>query len=1021
MSASASTLDRSLARGIAWTGGVKWLTSLLTWGITLLIARILVPADYGLFGMAMVFIGLAQLTSDVGLAAAIIQAPRLSEPLAARLGGAALMISVGIAALSMGASGIMAYFFREDAVRWIICALSFAFILRGVQTLRRAIMTRELRFRQIAWIEGAEAAVSSVSTLVYAMLGLRYWSLVGGLLTGVTVSTALFVAHCPHRIRFPRRIEELEGTLKVGAQVFGGQVAWYAYSTADMIVVGRMLGTAALGAYTFAWVIASIAVERIAALMGRVTPAIFAAVQRDHAAVRRYVLSLTEGLGLITMPICIGIALAADLIVHVGLGEGWVAAIAPMRILALYAAVRCVTVILPQVLVYTGHARQSMRFNLIALGIVVPSFIVGATIGGTSGVALAWVVTLPALTLFTYLRYLGATFGLSLGSYFGALRPAVGATLVMAAAVLALRFALRDGTVPLAWELVATVAIGVVSYGGVVWALHRNKLAEVVRLLRSSEPPPSPPTEGAPVTSPTTTVDASPAGSAAVTVPAPQAAARRVHPRGRLLLICYHFPPDPAIGSLRWQKFARHAAERGWGVDVVMRDEGSIAAPDLDRLAELPEGTRRVGVPLRKFWFETLEDRLAKAWRRLMPRPVAPESSFSATQVGRKPSSGRDVLRAYFSVIEHLRNRRWARAAADAALELYDADKHRAVIGCGPPFSACIAGARVGAATGLPFIMDMRDPWRLAQRLPESIASPVAIALNRREEARTVARAALVVTNSAPVGDAMRKLYPTSRIVDVPNGFDDDPIPPPGARERFVIAYAGTIYLDRDPGSLFAALAMVVRDQGLTPAQIGIDLMGQVERANGRPLAAIAAEHGVGEYVRLLPTRKRADAFRFLADASMLVMLPQDADMVIPGKIYEYMRFEAWILALAPPDGAVGRLLRGSAASVVPASEPAAIAAEIARRYAQFAAGERGTPIAVDDRFSRRARAAAFFGAMDSVVRPAFRPATARAPRPVATGAPGAIAATGATAPTVATIRAARVRDHSPARSPQGT
>src|SRR5690606_33636511 len=142
MTASARTLDRSLARGIAWTGGVKWLTSLLTWGVTLLIARILTPEDYGLYGMAMVFIGLAQLTSDVGLAAAIIQAPKLSESLAAKLGGAAIMISVGIVALSLAGASIMAFFFREDAVRWIISALAVTFLLRGVQTLRRAIMTR---------------------------------------------------------------------------------------------------------------------------------------------------------------------------------------------------------------------------------------------------------------------------------------------------------------------------------------------------------------------------------------------------------------------------------------------------------------------------------------------------------------------------------------------------------------------------------------------------------------------------------------------------------------------------------------------------------------------------------------------------------------------------------------------------------------------------------------------------------------------------------------------------------------
>lgn len=952
MTASGRTLDQSLARGIAWTGAVKWLTSLVTWAITLIIARILTPGDYGLFGMAMVFIGLAQLISDVGLAAAIIQAPRLSEPLAARLGGVAIMISTGIAALSMGSAGLISVFFGEPAVQWIITALSFTFVLRGLQVLPRALLTRELRFAQIAWIDGAEALVTSVSTVTYALLGFSYWSLVGGVLTGVTTNTVLCLVFRRHRTRFPRQVRELDGTLRFGAQVFGGQLAWYAYSTADMVVVGRMLGTVALGAYTFAWVLASIAVERIASLMGRVTPAIFAAVQHDKAALRRYVYMLTEGLALITMPICIGLALVADLVVTVGLGENWVAAIAPMRLLALYAAVRCLSVILPQLLVYTGRARQSMVFNLIALVVLVPLFIIGARTGGTSGVAWAWVCAFPLLSGFTYLRSLRKSIDLSLRSYLGALRPALGATAVMATVVILTRRAIT-GSVPPAWELVVLVLAGALSYGGVVFALHRSRLRAVVALLRSRD-----------------------AGEARRPVVSPVDPAAT--PRGRILLICPHFAPDPAIGSLRWQKFSRLAAERGWGIDVVMGDEADIEAPDVERLADLPPGLRRIGVPARAFWFEELEDRLARLYRRVIPRSDAVES-FSAARVG-KPKGGRDLLRIYFSFVAHLRLHRWARDAADAAMTVYDGDQHKVVIGCGPPFSACIAARRVAAATGIPYVMDLRDPWSFAQRLPESIASPVAIALARREEALTVAKAALVVTNSSPVGDAMRRLYPAARIVDVPNGYDDDPLPAPGPRERFVIAYAGTIYLDRDPGSLFEAFGRVVRARGLTPDQAGIELMGKVDSANGVPLSDIAAAAGVSDHVRLLPTRRRSEALRFLADASMLVMLPQDADMVIPGKLYEYMRFEAWILALAGRDSAVSRLLRGSAASVVPASDVDGIAEVIDRRYAQHLAGERGTPVAVDERFSRRARAAAFFGALDSVVRPPFRPATPRVP-----------------------------------------
>lgn len=960
---------------------MKWVTSLLTWGVTLVIARLLTPDEYGLFGMAMVFIGFAQLASEAGLVATIVQAPELDESYAARLGGLALMLAVAIAAFSVGISSLLAVFFREPAVQMIVMALSLMFILRGVQVLRRGLITRALRFHQIAWIDAAEAVMTSLATLGYALLGWGYWALVGGALTGLATGTVLSVVLYPHRIELPRHINEFSGSIRFGAHVFGGQVAWYAYTAADFVVVGRMLGATALGAYTFAWVIAGIAVERLAAMTGRVVPAVFAAVQQDKAALRRYVYRLTEGLALVTMPACIGIALVADLIVVVGLGEAWVAAIAPMRILAVYAAFRCLAVILPHVLVYTGHARQSMHYNIIALLVLPPLFIAGASVAGASGVAWAWLIGYPLLTAFTYLRYLRKSISLSMTQYLGSLGAALGATGVMTAAVLGVRAVLPEA-VPSPLVLTILVATGALAYGGVVFALHRKRLAEMLRLLRSPDSAQEA-NGGTPARSAASANGGSPAGS---TAPLSNGTAARAHPRSRerILLIAYHFPPDPAIGSLRWQKFARFAAERGWGLDVIMRDEASIPTPDPRRLADLPPDVRRIGVPDRPLWFERLETAAAHVVRRVIPRKQADES-LPATAVG-KPSSGRDFSRAYFSVVDYLQKRRWGRDAARAALALTRDDPsvtHRVVIGCGPPYSTYMAAQIVSRATGgrIPLVIDMRDPWSLSQRFPEHIASPVTVAFAKRTERSLVRDAALVVTNTDPVNEGTQRLYPAraSRIISVPNGFDDDPLPPPAPRSRFVMAYAGTIYLNRDPRPLLRALSIVVRDLALTPDQFTLEFMGDVGNANGVPLARLIDEAGVRDFVRILAPRPRAEALEYLAGASMLVLLPQDSDMVIPGKLYEYMRFEAWVLALAEPSSAVARLLRGSAAHVVSAGDAPAIASVLERCYRQHLAGGRGTPLAIDERLGRRARAERFFDALDDVLRRPHRQDPAKA------------------------------------------
>jgi glycosyltransferase involved in cell wall biosynthesis len=417
----------------------------------------------------------------------------------------------------------------------------------------------------------------------------------------------------------------------------------------------------------------------------------------------------------------------------------------------------------------------------------------------------------------------------------------------------------------------------------------------------------------------------------------------------RLLLISCHFPPDQAVGALRWQKLARYAAQRGWGLDVITLDPADLGARDLSRFDDLPQGVRIYGVPLPRLRVESLGDAVWRASRRLgslirravngaaAPTAVRPRrESFGRADLQWWPREARDVVRAYFAWLEYARAGRWARLAARRATEIIDPGVHRAVISCGPPNMAHEAGRLVAQATSLPFIMDLRDPWSHLQRLPEAIASPVWLRLAARYERRAVAQAALIIANTDPLRNALRAAYPEAadRTIAVPNGYDEDYVPAtrrPGG--RFTIAYAGTVYLDRDPRALFRAAARVVTDLGLKPSDLAIELMGGVATFNGVELETIAEEAGAAAYLRVRPAGTRAEALRFLSRAALLVILPQDSDMAIPAKLFDYMLFDAWVLALAERGSAIELLLRGSGADVVAPHAVDAIAEVLRRRY----------------------------------------------------------------------------------------
>jgi O-antigen/teichoic acid export membrane protein len=489
--ATHSNLDRSLLVGVAWTAGVKWGTLVLSWACTLIIARLLSPADYGLFGMAMVIQGFVGTIYDFGLEDTIVRQRDLTDDQVARLGGLALLYGVIFALLTVAIAEPIARFYREPAVEWLLQVLALTTIIEAVQMLPRASLARQLRFRTLAWIDGAAGLSLGLGTLLFALAGFRYQALAYSAVTSGAIAAVVAFVVAPQRLALPRRHSGLRPAMAFGIQVVLARIAWYAYTHADFAVISRVLGKAALGAYTFAWALATLPADRFAALVGNVMRGVFSAVQDDKAALRRYWLATTEGLAFVVLPVAVGIAVAADDVILVVLGDQWRGAIAPLRLLAVYGGFRALIAMIPPLLIAAGHARRNLERTLLGVAVLPALFYFGSR-WGTIGVAAAWVVGYPLVSLPTY-RFTFRLVGLTPRDYFRAVWPALSATLVMAAVVVAAHIAARD------WALLARFAMetaaGAATYVALVLTQHRGRIDAFRTLLRSareSAPPPHP-------------------------------------------------------------------------------------------------------------------------------------------------------------------------------------------------------------------------------------------------------------------------------------------------------------------------------------------------------------------------------------------------------------------------------------------------------------------------------------------------------------------------------------------------
>ena len=487
-----ATLDRSLVRGVAWTGGVKWVAQLAAWIATFIVAAVLSPEDFGLVGLAAVYFGFLTLVSEAGLGMTVIALRELRGAQLFEVHTFGVLMGVAGFAVSCVAAAPIAAFFDEPALRAVVIVMSLNFIVISFRTVPQALMQRDLHFGRFALLDGVNALVTATMSVTLAMTGFRYWSLVYSTLAGSVMATALALWWKPLGFRWPR-FAELRDTLRTSREILVASIAWYVSQTADFVVAGKLLGKGAAGTYMLAWNIAYSLVEKVTSLVTGVTSSIFSAAKHDRELLTRYITRITGALAFVLLPATTGVALVSRELVLGLLPTRWSGAIVPLMLLVLYAGVRSLTPILGQALTITGDTKYAMRRN-IAGAICLPiAFIVGARLGGLVGIATAWIVVHAPVVLIPQMRRVSQHLGIGLREYAPAVAPALVSTAIMVAAVL-LVAALLPAETPMVATLFVKVAVGVIAYGAAVWLLFKDNAMSLVRVfaqLRRDGPEPS--------------------------------------------------------------------------------------------------------------------------------------------------------------------------------------------------------------------------------------------------------------------------------------------------------------------------------------------------------------------------------------------------------------------------------------------------------------------------------------------------------------------------------------------------
>lgn len=466
-------LDRSLVKGLAWTGAIKWATQVFSWASTLLVARILTPNDYGIVSLAVVYYGILMLVSEFGVGAGVVAMRDLTDEQLAQMNSLAVLVGLAGFALSCAIAVPAGRFFHSPEFPVVLVVMSASLVINSFQSVPTGLLKKELRFKLLSSIDGVRGLSLAALSLLLAVAGFRYWTLVFSAVASSLISTFLTLWRRRHRFAWPR-FRELREQIHFSRNIIIANLAFAAYSNSDFVVAGRMLGQTALGAYTVAWNFASAPVEKITTLVGSVTPSYFSAVQHDDAALRRYLLKTSQAIAFITFPVMLGMALVTRDAVLLFLGEKWMMAIRPLQLLALFTCYRSVVPLMPQILVVRGKTHLFASSTVWTALLMPVAFVVGGR-WGVTGIAAAWFFAFFLNGLPIYL-WTSKEIGLRFQEFYNALRPAVEGSVAMVLVVLLTKWAVASVDKS-AVRLLIQVGAGVATYAAVQLLFFRERLS----------------------------------------------------------------------------------------------------------------------------------------------------------------------------------------------------------------------------------------------------------------------------------------------------------------------------------------------------------------------------------------------------------------------------------------------------------------------------------------------------------------------------------------------------------------
>lgn len=449
-------------RGLRWIGTARVFAQIVTWGLTIVTVRLLEPRDYGIVATSGLFTIFATMLMDGGLSVVLVSRRELPARMQGAATTAALLISLALAGLIIVIAPWGAALFNNTALVNVLRVATLYLPLSALAVVPTALLSRALRFRELALAQAGSSVLQGLATLAMAWSGAAYWSLILGTMLGSAVRTALLWTSLKDRPVPNFDLGTLRSAWLGSTQMLGQRVVYFVTQDFDTFMLGRLGGAAVLGSYSLAKTLSHSVLDQLGGIVNQVSMPAFAAKAGDDRAQLNGLLLMVSTVSTLVFPLFwLGCVLSQSALPLV-FGHRWAPMIIPFMAFTFILPLRSVFSLLDFAVVGTGRISTTFR-NMLTWAIIMMPLVFVAAHFGANWAAGSWCVGFPIVFLASMAR-IARAFSVRLRYLLLPIRAPLLCSLVSAVMVEIALTQLKS-LMPLAAQLALGAALGGLCYG----------------------------------------------------------------------------------------------------------------------------------------------------------------------------------------------------------------------------------------------------------------------------------------------------------------------------------------------------------------------------------------------------------------------------------------------------------------------------------------------------------------------------------------------------------------------------